>query len=270
MLNTEPMLAGNDSMMKQFGAAFAVTHIGALFLCALLVSAGITFISVELGAEKPGWVFLGSLVICCLAIIIAQAVLRKFYVTVLLPDNTGLAGKNYVNFLIQVSGGIVKAVSATALWGKEGMLCLRIPLKENCFHGFPVMTLEKAPLIIPVKYLGFLNSVQIPPHQSPAVAGSGTGQAPVRWQSLYDLAAVNGNMASVGDGLRKRFDEESLKRRLDWLPLIADFLSGKMTQAQFKQQLGLAMIEWDLCPFAPVEFVLETPVIRNKHQVILA
>jgi len=254
MLNTEPMFSNNESAARQFGAAFAVTGFGALIFSIVLVSAGATFVAAELGVEKFGWVFLGCAASISIAVIITRIVLRKFFVTVLLPDKNGYAGRSYVNFLICVRGGIVKAVSSCTIWGNEGMLCLTIPLAEGGIHGFPTVSLNNAPITIPIKYLNFATD---------------ENAAPVKWQDLYDFAAVNGNVASISDGLRKRFADESKGYRSDWAVPIARFIDDSLTKEQLIKQIGQDMTKWNLCPFASIEFAIGAPIMKNKHSVVL-
>lgn len=249
MFKTEPLLAGDDSAMKQFGAAFAATNIGALFFCALLVGAGITFIGAELGAEKLGRVFFGSIVILNLAIVVAKAALRKFYVAVLLPNKSECACNN---FLVHVRGGFVTAANASALWGKEGAITISIPLNGDCGCGLPIMTLKHEGVLLPIKYLGF-----------------GQSDTPVKWQAVYDFAVVKGNTASVRDALINSFNEAKLCHLSQWHEPINKFLAGELATEQLLLRLGQAINNWNLCPFAPIVFELGAPNITGRNQFVM-
>ena len=258
MLTTEPMYSKNVSVAKQFGAAFAVTGLGQLIFFILLISAGATFIASEFGAEKLGQIFVVTAILLMAANVVTRFILRRFFVTVLEPDGSAGSGKLHDRVLIQVIGGIVTAVSRGALWGKENMLHLTVPMATGGVHGFPLMMIQEGSLIMSVKYLDFDH------HEK---------STPIKWQALYDFALLNNNrdVASVSMAIGKRFQDEAQKNYVIWSELMKAYFQGDSAGDMDRLLVRLAqtITEWDLCPCAPIVFSFGIPNIKNKHRSVL-
>jgi len=258
MFNPEPLFSNNESAVKQFGAALATTGIGQLIFFILLISAGVTFIASEFGAEKLGQIFVIAALLLMAANIIARFVLRKFFVTVLGLYGCDCSGRQHDRVLIHVVGGIVKGVSRHALWGKENMMHLTVPVAPGGVHGFPLMMLQEGSLIVSVKYLDFDH------HEK---------STPIKWQGLYDFALLNNNrdVASVSMAIGKRFQDEAQKNYVIWSELMKAYLQGDSAgdMDRFFVRLAQTISHWDLCPFAPIVFSFGIPNIKNKHRSVL-